>query len=192
MPFKSVDLTKLVKINKDTVAFIHLNNSNINYPIVQANDNKYYLAHAFDKKKNRNGWIFLDFRNNPDFTDDNTIIYGHGLKNTTMFGTLKNLLKKKNQNNKDNHVIYISTLTNDYLYQIFSIYTIKEESYYITPKFKTKEEKINWLDTMKKRNVSSINTSVDENDKILTLSTCQNNTGDRIVVHAKLIKMQKK
>ena len=192
MPFKNIDYSKLLKINNDTVAFIHLNNTNINYPVVKSDNNNFYLKHTFNKSKNSNGWIFMDFRNNSDLTDDNTIIYGHNLKNKTMFGTLRRMLNKEHLKDKENRVIYISTNDTNYLYQIFSIYTIKEETYYLTTNFDKKEEKKEWINTIKKRNTSSIKTSVDENDKILTLSTCKNSNGIRVVVHAKLIKTQKK
>ena len=192
MPFYSVDFTELQQKNNDTIAFIYMKNTNINYPIVQSTDNEYYLNHAFDKSKNDAGWVYMDYRNNKHFTNDNTIIYGHGRLNKTVFGTLKNTLTKKWQSNKDNYLIYISTPSKNLIYQIFSIYTIESESYYITTDFFSKSEKIKWLNTMKERNIAPISTEVNENDTILTLSTCQNNNGGRIVVQAKLIKQQKK
>lgn len=76
------------------------------------------------------------------------------------------------------------------IFQIFSIYTIQEESYYITSTFYSEEQKQTWLDTMKTRNIAPIDTSVNTNDKILTLSTCENNEGGRIVVQAKLIRKE--
>ncbi len=189
IPFKSVDLKSLIEINSDTVAFIHLNNTNINYPVLKTTNNDYYLNHSFNKSRNGNGWIFMDFRNNSDFTSDNTIIYGHALLNKTMFGTLKNVLSDSYLGNKENNIIFISTKDYDYMYQIFSIYYVKTETYYMTPSFNNMEEKRVWLDKIKKRNISNINTTVNENDKILTLSTCKSNS-ERIVVHSKLIKMQ--
>ena len=76
------------------------------------------------------------------------------------------------------------------VFQIFSIYTIASENYYIETDFSSSADKEKWLNTMKERNTTSFNTSVNTNDKILTLSTCQNNNGGRIVVQAKLIKRQ--
>ena len=192
VPFYDVDFSKLLKKNPDTVAFIHVPNTNINYPIVQTNDNEYYLNHAFDKSKNDAGWVYMDYRNSSNFSNDNTIIYGHGRVNKTVFGSLKDTLTDKWQSDKSNYVIQISTLTTNFVYQIFSIYTIKSESYYITPAFSTTEKKENWLSTMKKRNIAPIDTNINVNDKIITLSTCQNNNGGRIVVQGKLIKEQPK
>ena len=122
----------------------------------------------------------------------NNIIYGHGRLNKTVFGSLKDTLDKKWQSNKDNLAIYISTPNENMIFQIFSIYTIKSESYYINTLFNNKNEKSKWLDTMIQRNTSAINTSVDTNDKILTLSTCLDDNGGRVVVQAKLIKTQKR
>ena len=187
-PFTEVKFSSLLEKNKDTVGYIHVENTNINYPIVYASDNDYYLTHDFNKKKNSAGWIYLDYRNNFDTLSDNTIIYGHGRNNTTMFGSLKNTLTSSWQSNKDNYVITISTPKENMLFQIFSIYTIEAESYYITTKFSSSGEKNEWIKTMKERNISPVNVSVNEKDKILTLSTCKNNYGERIVVHAKLIK----
>lgn len=190
IPFLEVDFTELLQKNADTVAFLHVENTNINYPVVQAPDNTYYLTHAFDKSNNSAGWVFLDYRNDMTNLSDNTIIYGHGRLDSTVFGSLKKVLTQSWQQNKDNYAIKISTPTENMIFQIFSIYTIEEESYYITSKFYSEEQKQTWLDTIKQRNTAPIDTSVNTSDKILTLSTCENNDGGRIVVHAKLIRKE--
>ena len=192
LPFYNVNFDNLTSKNKDTVAFIHMDNTNINYPVVQTSNNDYYLNHAFDKSKNSAGWVFMDYRNSLNPLNDNTIIYGHGRLDKTVFGSLKNVLTKSWQQNKENYVIWLSTKTENMVFQIFSIYTIPSESYYITTSFANENAKNEWLKTMKERNVSSTNTEVNAKDYILTLSTCQNTTGDRIVVQAKLIKRQSK
>lgn len=190
LPFKEVDFTSLLDRNKDTVGYIHMENTNINYPIVSSGDNEYYLNHDFNKKSNKAGWIFLDYRNNLDNLSDNTVIYGHGRIDNTLFGSLKKVLTNSWQKNKENYVIRISTPKENMLFQIFSVYTIDAESYYITTNFVRPERKIKWIEDMKERNIAPINTEVSVEDKILTLSTCQNNNGKRIVVHAKLIKKE--
>ena len=188
--FYQVDFSILSSKNSDTVGFIHIKNTNINYPVVQASNNKYYLKHSFNKTENSAGWIFMDYRNNISNLDDNTIIYGHSRIDGTMFGSLKKTLSSSWQKNKDNYVIYLSTLKENMIFQIFSIYNIKRENYYIKSNFNSSIEKRLWLDTMKKRNTSIIDTEVNVNDKILTLSTCKNRQGERLVVQAKLIKKQ--
>ena len=189
-PFFSVNFSKLLLKNNNTVGYIKISNTAVNYPVVQAYDNEFYLNHSFDKSENKAGWIFLDFRGNLIDLVDNNVIYGHSRLDGTLFGSLNNVLTSNWQDNKDNYVIYLSTLKENMLFQIFSIYTIPKESYYITPNFASIEKKKVWLNEMKKRNVAPINTLVNENDKILTLSTCQNNYGGRIVIHSKLIKKQ--
>lgn len=192
VPFYDVDFTNLLEKNPDTVGFINVKGTNINYPVVQSGDNDFYLTHSYDKAKNEAGWVYLDYRNNEQFTDFNTIVYGHGRLNKTVFGSLKNLLSKNWQDNKDNYTMTISTPSMNYVYQIFSIYTIESEGYYIQTEFSSIDVKKEWIDTMNSRNVSIINAPANENDRVITLSTCLNNDGWRIVVHAKLVKQQKK
>lgn len=191
-PFYDIDFTPLQLKNDDTIAFIHMQNTNINYPIVQTTNNEYYLTHAFDKTYNNAGWVYMDYENLVNFQSDNTVIYGHGRLDKTVFGSLKNALTKEWQANKENYIIWISTPNENMVYQIFSIYTTQSESYYIQTDFATTEEKQKWIDTMKSRNITTEDTIVTPTDKILTLSTCLNNDGGRIVVQAKLIKIQKR
>jgi len=190
LPFYEVDFTALKEKNPDTVAFIHMQGNNINYPVVQTDNNDYYLKHAYDRSKNSAGWVFMDYRNNITDLSDNTVIYGHGRLDETVFGSLKNALTANWQANKENYVIWLTTEKENLVFQIFSIYTIPSENYYIETDFSSSTDKEKWLNTMKERNTTSFDTSVNTNDKILTLSTCQNNNGGRIVVQAKLIKRQ--
>ncbi len=192
VPFYNVDINTLIDKNNDTVGFIHMDNTNINYPVVHSGDNEYYLTHAFDKTKNSAGWVFMDYRNDPATLSDNTIIYGHGRVNGTVFGSLNKVLTKSWQNNKDNYIIWLSTKTENLVWQIFSVYTIEAESYYIKANFENDVEKEKWIKTMKERNQAPQSADVSVNDYFLTLSTCKNNFNTRIVVQAKLIKRQKK
>ncbi len=185
----NVDFSELKKKNKDTKGWIQVSGTNINYPFVQAKDNKYYLTHSFEKKYTDAGWVFLDYRNDINNLSKNNIIYGHARLNKTMFGTLKNVLTKKWYNNKDNHVIKLSTEKENTLWQIFSVYSIKTETYYITTSFKNDDEFKKFIDTVKKRSKYKFDANVSVNDTVLTLSTCHN-TDEKIVVHAKLIKRE--
>ena len=184
-PLIDVDITELKEKNSDTVGWINVNNTNINYPFVQTKDNSYYLNHSFDKKYNEAGWVFLDLNNK------NNILYAHSRLDKTMFGSLSKVLKSSWYNNKDNHIIRLSTDTENTLWQIFSVYKIPEESYYITTNFNNNEEYNKFLNTIKQRSIHNFNTNLDTNDKILTLSTCYSDT-ERTVVHAKLIKRSPK
>ena len=98
----NIDFKELKKINNKTKGWIKVNSTNINYPFVQAKDNKYYLNHSFNKEYNSAGWVFLDYRNNLNKLDKNNIIYAHGRYDKTMFGTLKDIIKKEWYTNKNN------------------------------------------------------------------------------------------
>ena len=88
-----IDFESLRKINSDVKGWIKVNGTKINYPFVQTSDNSFYLNHSFDKSKNKNGWVFLDYRNNLNNPNQkNCILYAHNMKNQTMFGTLKNTM----------------------------------------------------------------------------------------------------
>ena len=192
MDMISVDFNELKKKNSDTVGFIKVNGTNVNYPIVQTNNNSFYLKHAFDKSKNSAGWVFADYRNNMINFDKNTVIYGHSRSNQTVFGSLKKVLNKSWYENKDNHVIKLSTPSENTLWQIVSIYTIKPESYYITTKFSDKQYQ-EFIKIVKERSQINFSGSLNESDKILTLSTCEDVAGTtRLVIHAKLIKSDKR
>ncbi|HIS38018.1 MAG TPA: class B sortase [Candidatus Onthousia faecavium] len=185
-----VNFQDLLAKNSDTVGWIQVKGTNINYPIVQTTDNDYYLSHAFDKTANDAGWVFMDYRNDATNFDQNTIIYAHSRYNGTMFGSLKNILNSSWYTNKENYIIRLSTPTENTMWQVFSVYTTPKESYYITPNFATEEEYLQFLNTIKSRSQVDFSATVNTNDKILTLSTCQDNFGNRVVMHAKLIKRE--
>ena len=178
----NIDLSYYYDLNNDTVGYIDVKNTKISYPIVKYKDNKYYLNHSFNKKKNNAGWVFMDYRNN-NFNDQNTIIYAHDRKDNTMFGTLKNTLNKSWYNNKDNHIIKVIYNDKVNYYQVFSNYTIKTEDYYITPNF-NKKDYSKFIKTIIKRSIYNYKVDVTTNDKILTLSTCYTKTS-KMVLHAK-------
>lgn len=185
-----VNFDNLKKINSDVVGWIKVNGTNINYPFVQSKDNKYYLTHSFSKSYNNAGLVFLDYRNN-NINNRNTIIYAHGRTDKTMFGTLRKVLNNGWINNTNNYVIKISTEKENSLWQIFSIYHIPTTNDYLQTEFKDKREYQRFLNILKNRSNHNFNTSITSNDTILTLSTCYNDS-EKMVVHAKLIKKQKK
>lgn len=190
-PLIDVDINKLKEKNSDTVGWINVNNTNINYPYVQGKDNNYYLTHSFDKKYNEAGWVFLDYRNDKNLSNKNNILYAHSRLDKTMFGSLSKTLKSNWYNNKDNHIIRLSTETENTMWQIFSVYKIPEETYYITTNFNSDNDYQKFLNTIKERSIHNFSTNLTTEDKILTLSTCYSDT-ERTVVHAKLIKRSQK
>ena len=186
-PLIDVDIDKLKEKNSDTVGWINVNNTNINYPYVQYKDNDYYLTHSYDKSYNEAGWVFMDYRNDSNLNNKNTILYAHSRLDKTMFGSLSKTLKSNWYTNKDNHIIRLSTENENTLWQIFSVYKIEEESYYITTSFASDSKYQEFLNTIKGRSLYDFNSNITSDDKILTLSTCYSDT-ERTVVHAKLIK----
>lgn len=188
-PLISVNVNDLKKINTDIVGWINVNNTNVNYPFVHTDNNDFYLNHSIDKNYNEAGWLFLDYRNNVNLNDRNSIIYAHSRLDKSMFGSLSKVLKSSWYNDKDNHIIRTSSLTENSLWQIFSVYRIKTESYYITTYFEDDNEYLEFLNTLKTRSIYDFNTNLSASDKILTLSTCYSDT-ERTVVHAKLIKKE--
>lgn len=186
-----VDFSKLIKINSDTVAWITVGGTNVNYPVVQTIDNDFYLNHSFNKSKNSGGWLFMDYRNNKIEYEKNTIIYAHNMKDQTMFGTLKKLLTNDWYNVEDNRVIKLSSPSYNTLWQIYSVYTIDTTNDYIKTDFINDEEYQQFLNLVKGRSYRNFNTNVTTTDKTLTLSTCHGNT-KKLVVHAKLIKIEAK
>ena len=95
-----VDFEKLKEINNQIVAYLKVNGTKIEYAVVQAKDNNYYLRRNLDKKYNVGGSIFMDYKNKLDGTDKNIVIYGHNIKDGSMFGTLENILEEEWYNNE--------------------------------------------------------------------------------------------
>lgn len=180
------NIKNLKSKNIDTIGWIKVNNTNIDYPFVQSKDNNYYLTHNFNKKKTLAGWIFLDKRNNKNLNDKNNIIYGHSRKDKSMFGTLKDTLNKKWYKDKDNLIIKITTETKEYNYEVFSIYTIEKENYYLQTNFKSEKKYKTFINILKERSIYNFKINLDNTTSILTLSTCYKDN-QRVVVHAKLI-----
>lgn len=185
----SVNFDELLKLNDETKGWIKVNGTNINYPFVQTSNNDYYLTHSYNKSYNQAGWVFMDYRNDTVNYDKNTILYAHGMNNKTMFGSLRNILSSSWYNNTDNHIIKLSTPTENTLWQVFSVYHIETTNDYIQTEFATDEEYQTFLDMLKGRSAVEFDTTIASTDKILTLSTCYNKT-DKVVMHAKLIKRE--
>ena len=180
-----IDSDLLKKQNENAVGYIRVNNTRIDYPVLKYKDNKYYLNHNINNEYNSAGWIFADYRNNLDGFDKNIILYGHARLDGIMFGTMKKMFEKKWYSNKDNLNIKFFIGEKLYNYQIFSMYKIEPEDYYIQTDFNKESYKL-FLDTIKKRSINKFNVNLDNESKILTLSTCTDGNKYRLVVHAVL------
>ena len=182
-----IDFKALKEQNSDTVGYIKVNGTNIEYAVVKGTNNAYYLNHNFNNDWNGSGWIFADYRNKFDGTDKNIVIYGHSMRDKSMFGTLKYVLNKDWYENKDNHIIILVTETGTHYYKVFSTYSISKEDYYITTDFISNEDFGTFINKIKSRSIYSYGVSVGDNERILTLSSCIGDTSKRVVLHAKLI-----
>ncbi len=182
--FSDINIEKLKEANVDTVAWIIVEGTNINYPIVQSITNDYYLTHSYDHSYTHNGWTFMDFRNDSLMNDQNTIFYGHNLMNGTAFGSLSNIFRT---NHSDIKIMIITSDNRKLTYQVFSAYEIDPEVYYLQTNFSDKSSYEEFLNVLSKRNTIGVDNKVSVEDKIITLSTCTDDNSGRKVVHAKLI-----
>ena len=178
-----VDFESLKKENPDTVGYLKVNGTNIDYVVVKGSDNSFYLKHSFNRSYNISGWIFADFHNQFNGYDKNIVIFGHNTLDGSMFGTLKNVLTKEWQENSDNHKVLFITEDGESIYEVFSVYTVLSEDYYIKTQFNDDFDK--FVEIIKKRSIYDFKVDVDENDKVLTLSTCTSDRIHRVVLHAK-------
>lgn len=176
--FNKIDFEALKQINQDVVAYIEIPDTNISYPILQANDNEYYLSHDINRKYNSCGAIFLDKDNNSNFKDDNTVIYGHHLTRGTMFTELEKI-----QNNTLSNDIYINIYTENenIKYKVFSSYITTPENALVAIDI---NDKTMFIEETLKRSEIDFKLLPNEDDKILTLYTCDSSMKNRIIVHA--------
>lgn len=183
-----VNFEKLKNRNSDTVAWVRVNNTNIDFPVVKAEDNNFYLKKNFDKEANGAGWIFADFRNTfPDLTR-NTIIYGHNRRNGTMFGNLLYLLDENWNFENENSYFYFATEKASYKAQIFSVYMKNADELSLRAhEFANDAEFLTYVQSLKEQSIREFNVEINKDDKIITLCTCDNTNKNRIVVHGRLV-----
>lgn len=166
----TIDFSKLKFINNDVVGWIEIPNTNINYPILQAKDNKYYLNRDINKKYNINGSIYMNFKNRSDFTDNNTIIFGHYTHKTSMFTELKKIYEGAYGKEIK---IDIYTEEGKSEYQIYSAYITSPNDATV----------LNTETSYFERSDKSFDIP-EKGDKTLTLSTCYVNNSKRLIIHA--------
>lgn len=179
-----INFEELKNKNSDTVAWLKVENTNIEFPVVKANDNSYYLTHNFNKEDNSAGWIFADYKNKFNGKDKNIVIYGHNMRDNSMFGSLKHVIKEEWYNNENNKYIILATENEYSIYEVFSVYQIEKEDYYIKTDFNSDKEFEEFLQKVKERSIKDFNIDISKENSILTLSTCANNNKYRVVLHA--------
>lgn len=168
----SKDMTEAKKnlssINSDYKLWISVEGTNIDYPVVQGSDNDFYLNHNFNKNYLPSGSIFLDYRNNLE-TDSNSVIYGHHMKNSTMFGQMEKFKDKDFFRN--NKIITLKTDNTTYTYEIFAIGVYDADFGYNKVDFTNEDDFNNFIHKILSKSMYSRNI-VTSKDQILTLSTC--------------------
>lgn len=184
--FPVVDFQSLQQINPDVVAWIYIPGTHVNYPVVQGDDNDYYLNHLFNGKSNSAGAIFMDYRNESDFSDSHTIIYGHQMNNKTMFNDLR---KFEDQSFYDSHAVgYLLTPDQNYLLQFFSGYVSSVDTNAWQLNFNDENTFSSWLTDLQSRSAFTSQVQLREEDRIITLSTCSSAFENaRFVLHARLV-----
>lgn len=183
-----INFESLLAMNPEVVGWIRIPGTTINYAIVQAEDNSKYLKTSLDGTWNQFGWPFMDYRNKANFTDKNTILYGHNIASGWMFADLTYI-----RNGYLGTDIEVDIYRKDYKllrYKVFSVYETAPEPYYITTYFGDEELFSTFVNTLAQRSKYNFNQSVGPNDNVLTLSTCTADAKNRIVVHAKLVSIE--
>ena len=176
---------ELKSINNNYEMWIEIPNTKINYPIVQGKDNEYYLKHNFKSESNMSGTIFVDCNNNID-EDKNIIIYGHNMRNGTMFNNITKFKEESFFNNNNNT---INIIRNNILYQyeIFSIYVEDESKVSLEIEFTDNDAFVNYALNEASKSMYNKNIIITEEDKIITLVTCSYEyTGARTILVGKL------
>jgi len=174
-------LLPFLDINQDFVAMLNIPGSNISTPVVWTGDNKKYLNLSFEGKKSARGTVFLGCGNNGRFSDKNNVLYGHNMKDGTMFGGL--MRYKKPGYHKDAPVIEIDSIYGKTSWLIFAAYTCEQDHKYFHTKFQDGEFKA-LINEIQERSVFTTDIDVGEHDIILTLSTCDGIGNARFAVHA--------
>lgn len=179
------DFTELLKKNVDTVGWVYVPNSKIDYPVVQTTNNDYYLNHSFDRKENSAGWVFADTACDVK-TSKNVVIYGHNRKDTSMFGSLKNVFEDSWISVPENNYITFANLDETGVYKIFSAFVVNDEHVesYLNCNFKSDEEFKAYLKKIKSSGNQSFDTDIENAEKIITLYTCYGMNNQRLLVFA--------
>lgn len=176
-----VNLQELKKQNGDVTGWLYFENEDISYPIMYSGDDTTYLHTALDGSYASAGSIFMEENNHPDFQDSHTIIYGHNMRNLSMFGKLRYYKQKEYY---DNHTYFqIFTDKGIYRYQIFAYADVPADSFVYQVPYGTDDSFTSFIQQLKKQSYYDTGVDVTQKDKVVTLSTCST-TGKRFIVNA--------
>lgn len=185
-----VDFASLSAINPDIVGWVYIEDTGINYPVVQGEDNEYYLHHTFEGRENFSGAIFMDTTCSPDFSSDNSILFGHNLKTGEMFGALKKLYDTEYNAEADwtkHPDIWVVTPEASMEYRIFAAreISVEQDTDVYMVDFARAEEYLQWMQQQKAASLYETDTDISRPEPMITLSTCTSDSEDgRFVVQA--------
>ena len=180
------DLTKFYSDYPDAIGWIYSPNTYLDYGIVEAEDNDFYLHRFYDGSYSIGGSLFADCNNSRDFSDENTVIYGHHMNDGTKFASIMNY---KEQKYYDQHpIMYISTPGMNYRLELFAAFLTDADSETYTFRFDSEEEYAAWLQRMVRNSDFKTDVKLSVEDRVVTLSTCSYEYYDaRYVVLGKLV-----
>lgn len=182
-----IDFDSLSEVNEDIVGWLKIRALDISYPVVQGEDNDYYLHRTFEKVDNFAGCLFMNCDNKSDFTDQNTIIYGHNMKDGSMFGKLKKF--KEEETFSKSKFFWMFTPDRIYQYRIFSAAVVNKTGLNYQVMF-DEDEFDTWISTAFESSVvENKGIEVTEEDRVVTLSTCTGDDATRFVVMGKLVQV---
>lgn len=185
-PTININFEPLLEINPDIVGWISIEDTPIDYPVVQTDDNSFYLSHDFNKDSSKAGTIFLDYRIEDMLSDPHLILYGHNMRDGSMFHAL---MQYKEEDFFQEH----RTFTFDQLYrqdtwEIFAVYVTTIDFYYIRTSFRSDEDFLDFIAQFQARSMYDTGIEITADDQILTLSTCTYEYDDaRFVIHARRV-----
>lgn len=172
--------------NSEVIGWLTIPDTTINYPVVKAEDNDFYLTHDLYRNSNSAGSIFMDYRNSGGMDEMNTIIYGHYMRDGSMFADLHNYQSEEFL--KEHSIITYDSQTEKTYWEIFSVYIVDPEFDYIQTVFADNQEYTDFITSIEDKSMFSSTEQVTVNDQILTLSTCTSGIANqRFVIHAKKI-----
>lgn len=183
---RKIDFDALRAVNEDIIGWIYIPNTDIDYPVTIGEDNDYYISHSADRKENRAGAIFLDYQNEPDFSDANTVIYGHRMNDGSMFASLHKF--EDEAFFRENRYVYLYLPDGKVnVYDIFAANVVGETDEAYTRSFADDDAFLDYLTKMKNRSAAAFNREFTAQDRIITLSTCvQYEDENRYIVQAVL------
>ncbi len=187
------DYAYLYAANQDFVGWLRIQNTSLDIQVVQSKDNDYYLKRDFYKNSNRYGCPFMDYKNNPNELDDNTLIYGHHMSDGSLFSNLDGY--KTLEGYRESPIIEFSTLYKDYKFKVFAVFlstsspTTDNGFNYMITDFASDDKFTDFINEVRLRSIINTNVTVNSNDKIITLVTCAKDFDDaRLVVMGRMVR----